>query len=295
MSGEAISPGRVAGVVVAACASARRGEPAGSDSALLAALASDRPNELLVIRSGPWADQPARLGGCRVRVIRPPVGCAWAAGPAIRRHTSGAAVPVWAEPRDLGSLRGFSRAAVSAGPTGAGIAKLAESIAASHAESNSGHASNHAGNGHLRDRVASIVVLGSHPSRLDARAVVFASSLAAVSGQPVRVVVPRGVRNVDSGRRYARRLNLKLSLELCDGPSWLQATGADVVFLDRAYESSTQFGPSLSALAQALGRPIVDLPGTLPVGRREARRYGQPLLEALGMALRESGPTLPAA
>lgn len=291
MTGEARSPAGAAAIVVAACAPSLRGRPTGSDAALLAAVASGNHDELLVLRHGPWPDCPVRLGGCRLRLIRSPVGGAWAAGPAVRKHAGESTVPVWAEPSDLGSLRGFARAAVSAGATDAGIARLAESLAGSATHP----AAKPRGDEQPKEQVANLVVLGSHPARLDARAVVFATSLVAVSGQSVRAVVPRGTRNMDSARRYPRRLDLPLSLEASDGPSWLEAAGADAVLLDREHESSTQFGPALIALAEALGKPIVDLPGALPVGGRDARRYGQPLLEALERTLGRSGATVPSA
>ena len=286
MSEAAVSPDTATGVVIAACSSSRRGEPAGSDAALLAALASGRHRDLLVVRSGLWSPDTTHLGGCRIRVIRPPVGQPWAGGPAVRRRTGPVPVPVWAEPGDLASLRGFARAAVCSEAIGEGnefFGSLRRVRAA------------RLGLDSDRRSDAEILVLGSHPSRLDARGIVFTASLAAVSGQPVRVVLPRGTRNMNSGRRYARRLDLTLSLDACDGPSWLETAKADVVLLDREFESSTQFGPSLIALAEALGKPIVDLPGTLPVGGRNARRYGQPLLEALDQTLGQSGATVPAA
>lgn len=119
---------------------------------------------------------------------------------------------------------------------------------------------------------------------MEARSVVFTTTLAAVAGRRTRAIVPRGVRAADSGRRYLRGLGPIATVELTDGPSWLELPHADAVLVDVAYERSTRFGGLLLDLAEAMGIGVVDLPGHVPVGARNARRYGLPLVEALERA-----------
>lgn len=269
--------GQPRAVAVGACANTfPRSAHAGSDSAILAAVASGRFSELLVVRGLRWIDEPVRIGRCRIRMVRPPMGQAWTAGPMIRRDVGRAPVPVWSEPSGLELLNGFCRAAVSSLPNETCFGSFAELLRQAQTRETRMSESNRDD-----DAASTIVVLSSHPCRLDARAVMFAASLAAVSGFPTRVILPRGTRNVDSAIRYAKRLELPVWIEVCEGPSWLVAAQADAVFLDRKHESSTTFGPSLIALAEALGIAIIDVPGSFAVGERDARRYGQPLLAAL--------------
>lgn len=268
-----MNPSQPRAVAVAACASTFRGVPSGSDAAILAAVASGCFSELLVVRGQRWLDEPVRIGQCGVRVVRPPMGQPWACAPVIRREARGAPVTVWADRADLGGLRGFRRAAASTPPSVERISAFAGWL-----RDNQTRVSRV---GRVEDAVSTMLVLASNPQRVDARAMMFAASLAAVSGYRVRLVVPRGTRNVGSAIRYARRLALPVRLEVCDGPSWLATPRADVVFLDRCLEASTTFGPSLMMLAEAFGHPVVDVPGAFSVGERNARRYGQPLLEAL--------------
>lgn|GEM_PF-3483866 len=253
-------------VAVGWCGSSSGGAQVGSDAALLGAVASG--GEVLALRAGRWTGEDAGIAGATIQRVAPPLGRPGLAGGLIRRRVAREPVPVWAEPEDTSRLRGFARAAMPSTPR-SGLDRVAGSLL-ERRESSKEH-----------DGIASVVVLCSHPGRLEARGVVFATTLAAVAGRRTRAIVPRGIRAADSGRRYLRGLGPIATLEVTSGPSWLELPRADAVLVDVSYERSTRFGGLLLDLAEAMGIEVVDLPGHVPVGARDARRYGLPLVEAL--------------
>ncbi|MFG0306817.1 MAG: hypothetical protein ACF8Q5_11450 [Phycisphaerales bacterium JB040] len=268
-AGGAIDPERVS-VAVGWCRATPSGAVIGSDGALLAAAASG--GHVLAIRSGVWDVEAGTVEGARLERVAPPLGRPGLAGGAVRRRAGDAIVPVWAEPGDAARIRGFRRAPMGDAPKG-GIARVAHGLRSVRLSDEL-----------TRNGVARVVVLTSHPGRLEARGLIYATTLAAVAGRRTQAVLPRGVRASDSGRRYLRGLGPISTVETVNGPSWLALGGASAAVVDVAYERSTRYGGLLIELAEAMGVPVVDLPGDMPVGARHARLHGLPLVEALERA-----------